>query len=150
MKRMKRLAAVFAVVVLTLSAFALTACGDDTVKSNATLLASTDTLVVIRAEKTGGSVEDAMKQFQTDGKLEYAGEEGQYGWFLTSVNGNTLTGNAYWAVYTTLGTYEDVAYSTAEYGTYDYEGTACSYALYGITGLPLVAGNLYVLTVATY
>lgn len=150
MKTIRRLSVILTAAILALAATALSACGDDEPTAAATLLVSTDTLVVIRAEKTGGSMEDAMKQFKAEGKLEYDGEDGIYGWYLTSVNGNTPTGNAYWGVYSTLGEYEGVKYSNAEYGTYDYDGTTCASASYGVSGMPMVAGNLYVLTVATF
>ena len=140
--------AIFFVVSLT-----LTACtGNDAPSSGAFSLSTSDKLVVIKASATGGSLEEAMSTLKEMGMLTYEGSESEYGFFLTSVNGYTpdAENNEYWAIYTTLGEYEGVEYSNSEYGTYNYEGKTCSSASYGISGIPVVEGEVYVITVATY
>ena len=139
-------------IVATITAFAavLSACGGN--DADATLLESSETRVVIQANITSGSMQDAMAKFKEEGKLTYEGSESEYGFYLTSVNGYTpdASKNEFWAVYTTLGEYGGVTYSSAEYGTYDYQGTSCASASYGISGLPMVEGYLYILTISTY
>lgn len=122
---------------------------DDT---GASVLESSDKLVVIEAAETGGSLEEAMAALSKAGKLTYDGSEGDYGFYLNSVNGYApdAESSEYWAVYTTLGEYEGVPYSSTEYGTYDYSGKTCASASYGISGLPMVEGEIYVLVVETY
>ena len=140
--------AIFFLVTLT-----FTACTDNSAASaGAALLEGSDKLVVIEANKSGGSLEEAMSGLKEAGKLTYEGSEGEYGFYLVSVNGYTpdSENNEYWAVYTTLGEYEGVEYSNSEYGTYDYNGKACASASYGVSGLPLVEGELYVLVVESY
>ena len=140
--------ALFFLVTLT-----LTACtSNDSPLSGGFSLESSDKLVVITANKTGGSLEEAMSSLKEIGLLKYEGSEGDYGFYLTSVNGYTpdAESNEYWAIYTTLGEYEGVEYSNSEYGTYEYEGKTCSSASYGISGIPVVEGELYVITIATY
>ena len=127
--------------------------GNDTEQpSGSAILESSDKLVVIKASAAGGSLEEAMAALKTAGKLTYDGSESEYGFYLTSVNGYTPddSANEYWAVYTTLGDYEGVSYSNSEYGTYEYDGKTLSSASYGVSGLPMVEGEIYVLVVETY
>lgn len=140
------LLAIFLVVTFT-------ACTGDTEPSAvAAVLEGSDKLVVIEANATGGSLEEAMSALKTAGKLTYEGSEGDYGFYLVSVNDYIpdAENNEYWAIYTTLGEYEGVEYSNSEYGTYDYNGKTCSSASYGISGIPMVAGEIYILAVESY
>lgn len=128
----------------------LAACTPAKAETNAKLHESTQSLVVIEALVSGGTLEDAMNGFKEEGELSFEGENGDFGFYITSVNGYTPVENEYWAVYTTLGDYEGVSYSNAEYGTYEYGGKTLASASYGISGLPLIAGEYYVLTIATF
>ena len=138
------------IAVISIAAAAGCANGKTTVK--ATLIASEEKLIVIRADQNGGSFEDALNLFKDDGKLTYVSSEGQYGSFISAINGYTPDGskNEFCAVYTSLATYNGVSYSSTEYGSYEYDGKTLGSASYGVSGLPLVAGELYVLTVSTY
>lgn len=150
MKHALRFTAFIVATITAFAGFVLSACGSN--DADATLLESSEPLVVILANTTSGSMQDAMEKFKEDGKLTYEGSESEYGFYLTSVNGYTpdASKNEFWAVYTTLGEYKGVTYSSAEYGTYDYKGTSCASASYGISGLPMVEGYLYILTISTY
>ncbi len=148
MKNTHKLAAFFAAALAAFAGFVFSACTDNDV--HATLLESSETLVVIQADATGGSMQDAMAKLKEAGQITYEGSESEYGFYITSVNGYTpdASKNEFWAVYTTLGEYEGVTYSSAEY-TYNYKGTSCASASYGISGLPMVEGYLYILTIST-
>lgn len=149
---MKKPAKVLSVILaVILAALSLASCGEGS-STGAKLLKSSDKLVVIEAEATGGSLLDALNALKEEGGLSFEGEDGDYGYYITSVNGYTpdASANEYWAIYTTLGEYEGVSYSNAEYGTYDYEGTVCASASYGVSGLIMVKGETYVLTVESY
>ena len=150
MKHTLRFATFIVATITAFAGFVLSACGNN--DADATLLESSETLVVIQANTTNGSMQDAMAKFKEEGKLTYEGSESEYGFYLTSVNGYTpdASKNEFWAVYTTLGEYGGVTYSSAEYGTYDYQGTPCASASYGISGLPMVEGYLYILTISTH
>lgn len=140
--------AIFFVVIFT-----FTACAGDTASSaGASVLESSDKLAVIEANATSGSLEEAMAALKEAGELTYEGSESEYGFYLTSVNGYIPdeAANEYWAIYTTLGEYEGVEYSSSEYGTCEYDGKTCASASYGISGLPMVEGEIYVLAVASY
>ena len=132
--------------------FIFTACESESPTESSDLLENTEKLVVIKASKTGGSVEDALKAYKEAGELEYEGDTGDYGFYLISVNGYVPDAqkNEFWALYTTLGEYEGVTYSDTEFGEYEYNGTVCASASYGISGMPLVEGELYILTVSSY
>lgn len=140
-----------AALVCAITAFALTAFAacKNAADVDAELLVSDEKLVVIRACADGGSLEDAMKSFSDGGRLNYEGSKSQYGLYLTSVNGYTPSGEEYWTVYTTLGDYDGVSYSDADYGVFEYDGEVCACAMFGVSDLPLVADNLYVLAPAT-
>lgn len=149
MKPGKKLAVVFLTAVLSVAAFALSSCDNET-EVGAVLVESNQSLVVIQATATGGSVEDAIKKFKNEGDLDYDGTTDEYGLYVASVNGYTVTGNEYWAVYTSLGEYNGVAYSDLSWGSYEYDGVNCASASYGVTYLPLVEGEIYILAISTY
>ncbi len=111
-----------------------------------------DDAVVIKANTTEGSLEDALNALKDSNALDYTGSQSEYGLYIESVNGKTADAakNEYWAVYTTLTELDGVSYSSAEYGTYDYDGTQCASASFGASGLPMVEGNLYAVVLAAY
>ncbi len=150
MKNALKLAALFAAAIAAFAGSIFSACANG--NADATLLENSETLVVIKANTTSGSMQDAMTKLKEAGQISYEGSESEYGFYITSVNGYTpdASKNEFWAVYTTLGEYEGVTYSSAEYGAYEYKGTSCASALYGISGLPIVEGYLYILTISTY
>ena len=141
---MKRITSLIIASLLVLTLL-LTSCSGSASSAGAKLDDSSETLVVIEATATDGSLEDALKALSDAGELTFGGADGDYGFYLTSVNGREADASAgeYWAIYTTLGEYDSVAYSNAEYGTYTYNGKALASASYGISGLPLVEGELY-------
>ena len=151
MKHRRPFAAFLCLVTAIIAAFALSACAKKS-EVKATLLDSGEKSVVISADKTSGTLADALKLFKDENKLTYSFAEGQYGEFITQVNGYMCDSskNEFWAIYTSLTEYGGVTYSTTDYGTYEYEGKTLGSASYGASGLPLVEGEIYVLAVATY
>ena len=116
------------------------------------LYESSQTQVLVRVMETedGKSMYDALVALQADGRLTFDGSESTYGFYITSVNGIAATNENYWVVYTTLGTYEGVSYSDATWGTIEHsDAPGNTYTLasasYGVSGLPLVEGELYAL-----
>lgn len=111
-----------------------------------------DDAVVIKANVTEGSLEDALNALKDSKALDFTGSQSEYGLFIEAVNGKTAVAdkNEYWAVYTTLTELDGVSYSSAEYGTYDYDGTECASASFGASGLPMVEGELYAIVLTTY
>lgn len=120
----------------------------------AELVETGDKTVVIRALKTDTSVSlaDAMQSLKEEGKLDFTAQDGDYGLQILSVNGYTPDAgkNEFFAVYTTLGEYEGTAYSDETWGFFEYGGKRLNSAAYGVSGLPMVEGELYIITVSTY
>lgn len=150
---MKKLTAIIisALILLTL----LTACGGDPV--SATIVSSAKGNgrvcdVVIRAEADGGSLLDALEYLSSEGYLTYDGYESEYGFFVTSLNGveADASANEYFAIYTTLGEYDGVTYSSSDFAAYNYNGKTLGSASYGVSGLPMVEGELYVIVLESY
>lgn len=110
-------------------------------------VANDETCVVIAADKSDAdrSLYDALAFFATSGEITMDGSESEYGFYLTSLNGREATDEYYWAVYTTLGILDGVEYSNAAWGTWEYGGETLASASYGVSGLPLVEGELYAL-----
>lgn len=107
---------------------------------------NTDTCVVIRiTADEEGSLYDVLYTLRREGEIVFEGSEGEYGFYITSVNHTVASGNSYWGIYTTLGTYEETSYSDSSWGTYDYNGNELASASYGVSGLPLVQGTIYAL-----
>lgn len=144
---------IIAVILVIVFALSLCGCGD-TVSVGAKVVAtSSDGYVVIEALSTGGSLQDALNALAEAGELKYGGYEGEYGFYLTSVNGREAdaSANEYWAVYTSLGEYDGVVYSNAEYGTFNnYDNKTLASASYGVSGLLMVEGELYVIVLESY
>lgn len=143
-------------ISIIMSAFAvlfiLTSCSGSSDTAGAKILKSEEGVLIIEATADGGSLEQAMKALSDAGKLTYGGSESEYGFYLTSVNGKEAdsSANEYWAVYTTLGEYDGVLYSNAEYGTYEYDGKTCASASYGISGLVMSSGEIYVIVLEKF
>ena len=144
----------FAVIIslLILVTFTFTACGSETLEIGARVIESSEDFIVIEATATCGSLADALEYLSGEGELTYNGSESDYGIYLTSVNGREAdtSANEYWAVYTTLYEYDGVVYSNSDYGIYRYMLTPCASASYGISGLPLVEGELYVIVLESF
>ena len=115
--------------------------------ARAELLESDGTCLVIRV--TEGDMDknlyDVLCIFEQNGEITFDGTQSEYGFYLTSLNGVEADAENYWALYTTLGTLDGVSYSDASYGTWEYDGRTLASASYGVSGLPLVEGELYAL-----
>ncbi len=152
MKRMRNFfLTLSAVLVLTLSVV-LGACGTSVKNASVTLLKNDEKTVVVRADKTDttASLFDALVTLKDAGEMDFTYEDGQYGAYIQTVNGTTVQGNEFWAVYTSLAEYEGVVYSSVDYGMYDYEGAKLGSASVGVSSLPLVEEKIYVVTLETY
>lgn len=136
-------------VILIVAVFAA-ACGSGDV--SAKIISQTETELAIECTADGGTLEDALTALSEAGKLSFSGDDGDFGLYITEVNGRSAdpAKNEYWAIYTTLGELDGVAYSSAEYGSRECGGRICASASYGASGLPMVAGELYVLSLESY
>ena len=148
----KKLSFVSLVLCVALSLGIISACAQK-LAADVTLLESSQSILVIRAEETKADVSlgDVLDDLKAAGKIDYTASYSEYGAYIQSINGREADGDSgeYWAVYTNLADYEGVAYSSMDYGSYEYGGTACGFANYGVDGLPIVEGMLYILVLST-
>ncbi len=98
------------------------------------------------------SVYDYMQALSNEGLLTFEGNNGDYGFYITSVLGikentqstaNGYKGNA-WSLYTTITEIDGVHYSSS-YTAFDYNGITLYQASYGVSGVPCVEGETYAL-----
>ncbi|MCX4313571.1 MAG: hypothetical protein OSJ83_06925 [Clostridia bacterium] len=150
MQRIRNRVVLIAMIMTIALSMLLCACGD--VKVQVRLVKNDEKLVMIEALATGGSLEDALNELKTKGELDYVGSQSEYGCYLISINGYVpdAAEHEFWAIYTSLTEYDGVTYSNEEFGTYDYAGETYVSAAYGISGMPLVSGYVYILAVTTY
>ena len=139
-------------LLLVVTTFLAAPFGCGSSGASAAVLESSDGLLVIEAEADGGSLQDALNALSESGEISIEGTDGEYGLYITSVNGRSAdsAANEYWAIYTTLGELDGVSYSSGEYGSFDYDGKTLSSALYGAGGLIMAKGELYALKLETY
>lgn len=131
---------------------ALVGCGENADKPNGNggVTALDDGIVfTVRSDfiklSNTASVKDYLDALQKNGELTYSGKNGDYGYFIESVNGKEAAGGAWWAVYTDLVSLEgdNAVYSNAEWGIYSYGGKTLNSASYGVSQLPCVSGYTY-------
>lgn len=151
-KKRKPSVGLITTIALVIALFFTCACDPVRNKAEINLVESGQKLIVIEALETKGSLYDALLQLQSEGKIDFTGNSSDTGFYLTSVNGYTLDSslNEFWAIYTTLGEYEGVSYSDLTYGSYVYEDKTLGSATYGVSGLPMIKGNIYILSVSTF
>lgn len=95
------------------------------------------------------SVADYMAVLKDGGKLEYEGEIGAYGLYLTSLNGvdNVSTDNGYkgtsWMLYIDFDILDGVIYADSQ-TYYEYEGKKFYSSMNGASGTPCLNGHTYV------
>lgn len=165
MKKLTRLfAAVIAVCTLALGVMLLgcnksgggldlgDGTGDYIAKKTDTEVVFVGTTEVLK-EHDEYSLFDYMTALRMKNQLTFDGSNGQYGYFITSVNGKEATDNGYWAVYVSFKTLDgdDAIYAGGEYSTeYTFEETTLYSANYGVSGIPYVNGATYALVLQTF
>lgn len=97
---------------------------------------------------------DYMCALKERGELEFEAEKGDYGYYITSVEGvsekSEGTSGYSWMIYTDLTELDGVIYSSAEYGTWDYDGLTLNSASYGVDGMPAVESCTYALVYSAW
>ncbi len=130
----------FAVVF---SALCLFACGKAEGDVKASVVESSETLLVIRVDKTDGkaTLYDAMKYLRDEEEIDFETQSSTYGEMMTSINGkaNDDGAGAYWMSYTS-----DAEFSNAAWGTYNYDSKELGSCSVGISSLTVKESCLYV------
>ena len=148
---MKKIAPVAAFAI----AFLAAGCAKTPVK---TTVIDEETAVIIVPETTYETLEDYLALLKSEGKLTYEGEKGDYGLFITSVNGkenevissspSSSEGYA-WTAY--------IAFTVRDGVIYAGDGETCIYgdktlykASYGVSALPCIENCTYALVYEHY
>jgi hypothetical protein len=133
-----------------------TGTGNYIAKNTGTEIVFTATDEVLE-EDDSYSVYDYMTALYQKKQLAFDGYVGDYGYYITSVNGiaeafGTNSGS-YWAFYISFTTLDgdDAIYAGGEYATqYTYNDLTLTSANYGVSGVPYVKGATYALVYTTY
>ena len=143
---MKRKTTIFIFLFLTFicTAFCLFACGKSEGRVKASVVESSETLLVIRIDETDGQATllDAMKYLQAEEKITFESQTGMYGEMLKSINGkaNGVNDNPCWLSYTTD---TDEAFSNTAFG-YEYKGEILGSCNFGVSSMTVKKDCLYV------
>ena len=128
----------YAFLTLILAFLLLCAC-EHTGKAKAVIVEKSDTMVVIKVEKTEGetTLTGVMNALKEQGELSFTLSGGM----LTELNGraNPNDFSACWMLYTS-----DTELSNSAWGTVEYNGQAMGSAIVGADTLPVKDGAYYV------
>lgn len=153
MKKFFRLFAAIIAVCTLAPGLSLAACANDNRGSTDGEIANGHTIVyAFTAHTDGGSMLDYMNALKATGDLSFGGNDGEYGFYITSVLGVgskvvSSTASSYsgwdWTVYTTVTTVDGVTYSGTQ--SFAYNGITFYKASYGVSAIPCVSGESYAL-----
>ena len=140
----------FLISVCAVGAFASCKEGDESERAKAKILTNDEKTFVFTADASASgemSVYDYLVWFQESEVMTFDGSEGDFGFFVTAVNGTHQADDysTYWSLYTSVTEKDGVIYATTEYGSYDVNGATLASASYGVSALPVFAGETYAL-----
>lgn len=150
---MKKTTKILTVLLCALILCPIFACSPKNSDIRARIISSDDSgTVIIEATATSGSLYDALAMFDESDLLDLDMEQSEYGYFIEEVNGRKpdAAKNEFFAVYTSLGDYLGVSYSSEEFASYEYNGQRLGSASVGVSSLPLVKGEIYIIAISTY
>ena len=99
------------------------------------------------------SVKDYLDALAGDGAIVIEGYTGDYGYYVTSVNGlaesssvtESVSSGYSWMLYSDFMQEDGTVYADPEYGTFEYGEKTLASASYGISYMPCVEGYTYAL-----
>lgn len=152
MKRNKVYSLLVCLAVCLAAAFTLGACDNDKADVHVIFKTPQEHVYILQATETKGSLGDALRALKKAKKLTYETTGSEDKEFIVSIDGFAPDAgkNEFWAIYTTLGEYNGVSYSTTEWGSFELEGKELGSASFGINGMPLIEGEVYVLAISSY
>ena len=118
----------------------LFACGQTQGDTNGRVCCA-KVVVEVTAAEDGDTLKDVMDKLQAEGKLSFVDQGGM----ITEINGHAVTGNEFWALYTSL---ED--YANTDWGTTSYKGITYASAMLGYASLPAEVGAVYVWEISVW
>lgn len=131
------------ILAVIMSVFVFASCQKEGKIEQATLVESTETLVVIKVDKIQGepTLFDAMTWLQEQGQLSFTITEGM----ITEINGKNNAADYSWMLYTS-----DEDLSNTTWGTFEYQGATFGSAAAGANELPVSVGEYYVWNYQTF
>ena len=135
----KLLLIVLALAISLAAVLGMVACKQGEAVVDTEVILTVDTSVM--ADIAGKSLADYMVALKEKNKLSYEGTVGEYGLYVTSINGRAADAKTeYWSLFT-----DDAEFSNEAYGTYKAtDGTTYAMASVGASSLMLKEGKKYV------
>ena len=105
--------------------------------------------------QAGATVADYLKTLKEKGELNYDDYDGEYGLYITAVDGlkeefsADFTSGKYWSLYLDFTESEGVIYAS-DNNICEYNGKTYYYANYGFSGIPCLDGHSYILAYVPY
>ena len=125
--------------ICTLVLGAMLFCGCNSGPVKASVVKTTDTMVVVKVEKVEGeaTLMSVMETLKEEGELDFKVVNGM----ITEINGvaNPADFSSCWMLYTS-----DAELSNSAWGTVEYDGQAMGSAIVGADTLTVAAGAYYV------
>ena len=125
--------------ICTLALGAMLLCGCNSGPVKASVVKTTDTMVVVKVEKVEGeaTLMSVMETLKEEGELDFKVVNGM----ITEINGvaNPADFSSCWMLYTS-----DAELSNSAWGTVEYDGQAMGSAIVGADTLTVAAGAYYV------
>ena len=157
---MKKLLTLLLVICATVAALSFAGCdkgGDNSGKSGEVVLGVQNVAFTAKGDiitlNDTTSVKDYMDALKANGELVFDGNDGSYGYYITSfyateekiISSTATSSEGYsWSVYIDFITLEgDEATYASDYKTYDFGGKTLYSASYGVSGIPCVEGHTY-------
>ena len=134
----RKITTLFTALFMAVIALFAAACGNTGGAATASVVQTTETLVVIAVEETDGNATlyDVLIALKEKGEITLESENTAYGQSITSINGKPAQDTYYWASYIT----------DAEMGTdspFTWNEKTFYYASFGIGSLQVKAGCYY-------
>lgn len=169
-KLMKKLLATFLAVCASVAAFAFAGCDNGSGENggsdkNGEVILEVQSVAftakgdyITLSETT--SVKDYMDALKDNGELVFGGENGSYGYYITSfyateekiISSSATSSEGYsWSFYIDFISLEgDDAIYASDYTTYEYNGKTFYPASFGVSGIPCVEGHSYLFVYEYY
>ena len=142
MKLSQRILLAVVVLALVLScALGMAACNQKEPLKDTEVVITVDPNVM--SDIAGKTLADYMAAMKEKKLLSYEASTGDYGLFITSVNGREADSTKeYWALFT-----DDSEFSNEAWGTYETNGKTYAMASVGVSSMMLKTGKSYVLVI---
>lgn len=152
----KKIAALFIAIISVVTVFAFAGCnGGKVTKTEIDEKTCYVFTASLGKEETDVTVADYLKTLKDKGELDFESYDGDYGLYITSVDGlkeqfsADYSSGSYWSFYLDFTTLDGVIYAS-DTDICEYGGKTYYYASYGFSGVPCIDGHTYILAYVSY